>query len=82
MKVWMNKRTGGYSGGMILVAANSGEEAHEVFHQDKDLGYMWDAYCDGTVCDYYYKPENWQEVPNLEYHGEIPCVIEEEGYAE
>lgn len=82
MKVFMNKRQGSYSGGMILVAANNAEEAHKIFHQDKDLEYMWDAYWDGTVCDYYYMPENWQEVPNLEYHGEIPCVIEEEGYAE
>ena len=82
MKVFMQKRQGGYSGGMILVAANSEEEAHKVFHQDKDLAYMWDAYCDGTVCDYYYKPGDWKEVPNLWYAGVKPCVIAEEGYAE
>lgn len=29
MKVWINYRSGGYSGGMILVAANSAEEAHD-----------------------------------------------------
>lgn len=82
MKVWINRRTGGYSGGLLLVAANSKQEAHEVFHQDKDLGYMWDAYCDGTVCDYYYKPENWKEVPNLWYAGVKPCIIAEDGYTE
>ena len=82
MKVWMNKRQGGYSGGMILVAANSAEEAHKVFHQDKYLGYMWAAFCDGTVRDYYYSPDGWKEVPNLWYAGVKPCVIAEEGYTE
>lgn len=28
MKVYINHRTGGYSGGLIIVAANSPEEAH------------------------------------------------------
>ena len=81
MKVWMNKRQGGYSGGMILVAANSAEEAHEVFHADAHFAYYWDE-MDGVVYDSYYMPANWEVVPNLEYHGEYPCVIAEEGYTE
>ena len=40
MKVWVNYRSGVYSGGMILVAANSAEEAHEAFHADERLDYM------------------------------------------
>lgn len=30
MKVWINKRQGDYTGGLLLVAANSAEEAHEL----------------------------------------------------
>ena len=30
MKVWMNKRQGDYTGGLLLVAANSAKEAHEL----------------------------------------------------
>ena len=81
MKVFMNKRKGGYSGGMILVAANSAEEAHETFHNDCDFLYMWTE-LDGTITDFYYQPIDWEEVSNLEYHGEYPCVIAEEGYTE
>ena len=82
MKVFMNKRQGDYTGGLLLVAANSKEEAHKVFHQDVDLLYMWHEYSDGIVSDYYYEPEDWEEVTNLEYHGDTSCVIAEEGYTE
>lgn len=81
MKVWMNKRTGGYSGGMILVAANSAQEAHEVFHADARFAYYWNI-LDDVTDDFYYSPVGWEEVSNLEYHGEYPCVIAEEGYTE
>lgn len=30
MKVWINKRQGDYTGGLLLVAANSAQEAHEL----------------------------------------------------
>lgn len=30
MKVFMNKRQGDYSGGLLLVSANSEQEAHEL----------------------------------------------------
>lgn len=81
MKVWMNKRTGGYSGGMILVAANSAQEAHEVFHADARFASYWNL-SDYVTDDFHYSPVGWEEVSNLEYHGEYPCVIAEEGYTE
>lgn len=69
MKVWMNKRTGGYSGGMILVAANSKEEAQKMIECDE-----WLCYC--------YLPEKWEEKVGLCYNTEFPCIIDEDGYTE
>ena len=83
MKVFMNTRSGGYSGGMILVAANTAKEAHEAFHADPDLCSMW--YSErGTdyVSDFYYQPEDWQEMPMLEAHVDKPQVLAEAGYTE
>lgn len=74
MKVFVNKRNGGYSGGMILVAANSAEEAHKAFHADENY--------DGMEIDYYYQRNGWKEVEGLTCDTEIPCVIDEAGYAE
>lgn len=82
MKVFVNKRTGSYSGGMILVAANSKEEAHEVFHEDDDYSWMWTTDYDGMEIDYYYQKENWQEVEGMNCDTDIPCVIDEDGYSE
>lgn len=85
MKVWINKRTGGYSGGMILVAANSAEEAHKAFHAYPDLYWMWDNITWDTppyVLDHYYLPENWEEMPMIEAKVDNPQVLVESGYTE
>lgn len=85
MKVWINKRSGGYSGGMILVAANSAEEAHKVFHADPFLKWMWDNASwesQTSIDDYYYRPEGWEEMPMLEAHVDTPQVLDEAGYTE
>lgn len=87
MKVFMNKRQGAYSGGMILVAANSAQEAHELCLNSDELEYVyweWASKAKGTktVSFYQYSLDNWQEVPNLWYAGVNPCVIAEEGYSE
>lgn len=72
MKVWINKRCGDYEGGMIIVAANSAKEAHKTFLNDFDYNHLDDTYFS----------VNWQEVPNLIYNGDKPCVIVEHGYSE
>ena len=73
MKVFVNKRIGQYSGGMILVAANSKEEAHRVMSEDDDCSWVWlDEY----------KSENWQEVKGMTCDTDVPCVIDEDGYTE
>lgn len=90
MKVFMNKRQGDYTGGLLIVAANSAREAHELCLNSDELedaywenGYEYETNSRIKMPAYNcYKWDGWQEVPNLEYHGEIPCVIEEEGYAE
>lgn len=73
MKVFVNKRIGNYSGGMILVAANSKEEAHKVMIEDDDCSWVWEDE---------YKSENWQEVKGMTCDTDIPHVIDEDGYSE
>ena len=36
MKVFMNKRQGDYTGGLLLVAANSAMEAHELYKKESE----------------------------------------------
>lgn len=84
MKVWVNYRDGGYSGGMILVAANTAEEAHKVFHSDEHHKWMWDdlSWANEPVEDYYYKPDGWKLMPMLEANVDKPQVLAEAGYTE
>lgn len=90
MKVWMNKRTGGYTGGMLLVAANSAQEAHELclnsenmecIYWEDDYEYETGKHLKMPVYNYY-NWDGWQEVPNLLYDGVSPCIIAEDGYTE
>ena len=82
MKVFGCTREGSYTGGIILVAANSIEEALEVYRNDSDYYCQWDEYEVGKIDYYYYQPERWKEYPQLAYNGDKPCVILEEGYTE
>lgn len=85
MKVFVNYRDGGYSGGMILVAANSAEEAHKVFHEDERFDYMWTDWSwenPPYISDEYYRPDGWKEKPMLEAHVDIPQVLAEAGHTE
>ena len=92
MKVFKNERNGGYCGGIALVAANNANEAHETlckaqptcvecFNSD---GYWVEM--DSPNCvkkeHYYYRQENWEEVPFLHYDTDKPCLIAENGYTE
>ena len=85
MKVFANYRSGGYSGGVILVAANSAEEAHKAFHENEYLKWMWnDINWENPpyVEDLYYKPDGWKEMPMLEAHVDKPQVLTEAGHSE
>lgn len=72
MKVYINKRSGGYSGGLIVVAANSHQEAHGVMC-DSEHG---DDYVD------YYEAAGWQLLANVVANVEQPTILAEHGYTE
>lgn len=82
MKVYANYRYGPLSGGMILVAANSAEEAHEAFHKAERYEYMWTKCPDGYVGDNFYDKADWQLLPMLEAHVDWPQVLAEAGYTD
>lgn len=86
MKVFANKIKHGFAGGMILVAADSVEEAIKTFHTDKNFDYMHDYIGDekdlDLVRDYYYFPEDWYEVTAISANVDRPCVLEESHYIE
>ena len=91
MKVFACKRVGGYSGGLVIVAANSAEKAFEVFHTNKKYNWMLDHLdqdsfeyiSDINRCDsYYYKRKDWFELPMLTANVEQPQIIVEDGYTE
>ena len=81
MKALACTREGSYTGGIILVAANSIEEALEAYRNDSDYDWQWYEYEEGKI-DLYYEPKRWKEYPQLTYNGDKPCVILEEGYSE
>ena len=72
MEVYINKRRGGYSGGLIVVAANSPQEAHGVM-------------CDSERGDYfadYYEAADWQLLDNVVAYVQQPTILAEHGYTE
>lgn len=81
MKVFINVRRGSYSGGMILVAANTKEEAIKAFREDKDYDWMWDE-MDDEIDDMYYGEDGWMESTVLTANVDTPQVIAENGYSE
>lgn len=81
MKVWINHREGGYTGGLILVAANSAEEAIKAFHDDPDFWWAWDEW-DGYIEEEYYPEYGWKELPNVVANVDKPQVLAEGGYTE
>ena len=82
MKVSGCTRDGCYSGAIILVAANSIEEAIEAYRNDSDYDWQWNEYEEGKIDYLYYEPKRWKAYPQLTYNGDKPCVILEEGYTE
>lgn len=90
MKVWMNKRQGDYTGGMLLVSANSAQEAHELCLNSENMediywedGYEYETDKHFKMPVYNcYNWDCWKEVPSLWYAGVKPCIIAEGGYTE
>ena len=90
MKLYICHREGSYSGGLAIVAANSPEEAFEVFHNDNNFKWMLDCSDENgdytediTKCDsWYYRKANWHELPNVVANVDTPQVLAEGGYTE
>lgn len=81
MKVFGCYRQGGYSGGMILVAADSVEEAYDVYMKDENCDWMHAEIDDESIYNYYPLDE-WQEFDKLIANYDEPQVICEAGYTE
>lgn len=87
MKVYKNIRKPGWSGGMILVAANTKEEAIEVFRADPKYEYLhdyitWEFDTPPYWDEHYYPEDTWEEMPMLTANVDKPQVLAEEGYTE
>lgn len=91
MKVFINKRVGVYSGGMIVVSANTPEEAQSILLAAfPDEIEMLDK--DGDTCfneeecvskeHYNYKSNNWTELPGVSSIYEVPTFLAESGHSE
>lgn len=82
MKVFMCKRNHdiNYNGGLIVVAANTKEEAFSVVASSDEYSYFTDVIpFYGTAL---YALEDFFEVPYLSANVDKPCIIEEDGYTE
>ncbi|MBQ4010007.1 MAG: hypothetical protein II604_04835 [Bacteroidales bacterium] len=67
MKVFGAKTRSGWSGGVILVAADTKEEAFGILCSDKEMSWMRE----------YYPFENWREIEGLSWDGDKQIIIED-----
>ena len=89
LKLFAAKRSGGYCGGLIVVAANTVDEAYQTYidwvkstNNEHSL-YERYEYADGYV-DVYdkYPKDTWYEIPDVKVICDAPRVIDEDGYTE
>ena len=76
MKVFINRVNHQYAGGMVIVAANDVNEAHEVLQKNIK---------DETWIDYFeelYDKDRWQLVEGVKADTDLPYVIAEDSYCE
>lgn len=84
MKVFINKRCGGYSGGLLVVAADTAEQATQAVLELDEYYYLVDDHICGikTLGSWFYDERGWQELPGVYAHYEKPTVLAEDGYTE
>lgn len=93
MKVFTIKASGGYCGGMAIIAANSKDDVMKVFASDHKYDYSFEMYdINGEytsdvskavkVAHYYFDPENIKESTTLQTNVTEPQVLYCEWYAE
>lgn len=89
LKLFAAKRESGYSGGLIVVAANSIDEAYKTYLEwvestdNAHRLYERYEYVDGSV-DVYdkYPKDKWYEIPAVKVICDESRVIDEGGYTE
>lgn len=89
LKLFAAKRDGSYSGGLIVVAANSIDEAYQTYIDwvevtgNPNCLYECYVYTNEEVDVYNrYPRENWYEIPDVKVICDAPRVIDEDGYTE
>lgn len=89
LKLFAAKRYIGYSGGLIVVAANSIDEAYQTYIDwveatgNPNCLYERYEFSDGDVDVYNkYPRENWYEISGVTVVCEKPRVLDEGGYTE
>ena len=93
MKVFACRRQGSYSGGVILVAANTVSEAFHIASKEPSIDWMFewidkDGFVsyegaeDATLVSHYYPFADWFVMEELSINVTEPKVIIEGGYSE
>ena len=89
LKLFAAKRSCGYCGGLIVVAANTIDEAYDTYTKwatdNGDPNCVYSAYeSDGEliVINNRYPRENWYEIYGVKAVCDAPRVIDEDGYTE
>lgn len=92
MKVFCCENQHLYGGGLILVAANSKEEAYLTAAYDDKTSYLFDWFDDDYICEpdgninhctsYTYPLEKWYEVEHLSTDLSEPQIIVEDHYSD
>lgn len=75
MKLWINRARCKYgsAGGLIVVAANTQEEAHLLLKTGDEFEPYYKEY---------YHFENWKCVDDVVVNVDIPCIIDEDSHVE
>lgn len=82
MKVFCCKNQCSYGGGLILVAANTKEEAFSVASVDEDTNWLFYKMESGELVSDTYPINEWFEVEHLSTDLSEPQVIIEDHYTE
>ena len=82
MKVFCCKNQCSYGGGLILVAANTKEEAFFVASMDEDTNWLFYKMESGELVSDTYPINEWFEVEHLSTDLSEPQVIVEDHYTE
>lgn len=88
LKLFAAKRNNGYSGGLIIVAANNLDEAYKLYKEwakTTEQTWIYESYegSDGFYdVNNVYPREYWYEIRGVNAISDSPRVIDEGGYTE